>query len=113
MLTKGIAVPYILPFPTEETNWKVGYESPSDIFLVGSWPNKMSVKPKDGLRYGVDLAVEMPDVSIVLKSIRPDAEQSTPRLYSRRRITSMDVFSRSVPSTWLLLLLPLNPPRQN
>ncbi|KAJ3576829.1 hypothetical protein NP233_g152 [Leucocoprinus birnbaumii] len=61
MLKKGIAVPYTLPHPTEETNWKVGYESPSEITLVGSWPNKMSVKPKDGLRYGVDLAVEMPD----------------------------------------------------
>jgi len=115
MLTKGIAVPYILPLPTEETNWKVGYESPSDIFLVGSWPNKMSVKPKDGLRYGVDLAVEMPDVSVVPESIRPDAEQTTTilRVCSKRRITSMDVFSRSVPSTWLLLLLPLSPQRQN
>jgi len=75
----------------------------------------MSVKPKDGLRYGVDLAVEMPDVSVVPKSIRPDAKQSTTilRVYSRRRITSMDVFFRSVPSTWLLLLLPLSPRRQN
>jgi U3 small nucleolar RNA-associated protein 22 len=63
MLKKGVAVPYTLPLPTEETNWKVGYESPSDITLVGSWSNKMSVKPKDGLRYSVDLAVEMPDVS--------------------------------------------------
>ncbi|KXN85109.1 U3 small nucleolar RNA-associated protein 22 [Leucoagaricus sp. SymC.cos] len=61
LLKKGIAVPYTLPLPTEETNWKVGYESPSDITLVGSWANKMSVKPKDGLRYGVDVAVEMPD----------------------------------------------------
>jgi len=75
----------------------------------------MSVKPKDGLRYGIDLAVEMPDVSVVLKSIRLDAEQSTTilRVYSKRRITSMDVFSRSVPSTWLLLLLPLGPRRKN
>lgn len=62
MLKKGVAVPYTLPLPTEETNWKVSYESPSDILLVGSWANKISVKPKDGLRYGVDLAVEMPDV---------------------------------------------------
>jgi U3 small nucleolar RNA-associated protein 22 len=65
MLKKGVAVPYILPLPTEETNWKVGYATPSDITLVGSWPNKMSVKPKDDLKYGVDLAVEMPDVSVV------------------------------------------------
>ncbi|EKM77700.1 hypothetical protein AGABI1DRAFT_61282 [Agaricus bisporus var. burnettii JB137-S8] len=61
MLKKGVAVPYILPLPTEETNWKVGYGTPSDITLVGSWANKMSVRPKDGLMYGVDLAIEMPD----------------------------------------------------
>ncbi|KAF9447462.1 pre-rRNA processing protein Utp22 [Macrolepiota fuliginosa MF-IS2] len=60
MLRKGVAVPYTLPLPTEETNWKVGYESPNDITLVGSWANKISVKPKDGQKYGVDLAVEMP-----------------------------------------------------
>jgi U3 small nucleolar RNA-associated protein 22 len=66
MLKKGVAVPFTLPLPTEETKWKVGYERPSDITLVGSWPNKISVKPKDGLRYGVDLAVEIPDVSQVV-----------------------------------------------
>lgn len=64
MLKKGVAVPYILPLPTEETNWKVGYGTPSDITLVGSWANKMSVRPKDGLMYGVDLSIEMPDVSV-------------------------------------------------
>ncbi|PPQ96699.1 hypothetical protein CVT26_010251 [Gymnopilus dilepis] len=58
---KGVAVPYALPLPTEETNWKVAFEPPSEINLVGSWANKVSVKPKDGLKFGVDLAVEMPD----------------------------------------------------
>ncbi|KAF9475207.1 Nrap protein [Pholiota conissans] len=61
LLKKGVAVPYSLPLPTEETNWKVAFEPPSDITLVGSWANKVSVKPKDGNKFGVDLAVEMPN----------------------------------------------------
>ncbi|KAI0792762.1 Nrap protein [Abortiporus biennis] len=61
LLKKGIAIPYPLPMPTEDTNWKVAFEKPNDIQLVGSWPNKLSVKGKDGERYGVDVAVEMPD----------------------------------------------------
>ena len=34
--------------------------------LVGSWPNKLSVKPKDGEKFGVDVGVVMPEVSIEL-----------------------------------------------
>lgn len=64
LLKKGIAVPYCLPLPTEDTNWKVSFQKPDDITLVGSWPNKVSVKAKDGLKYGVDVAVQMPDVRI-------------------------------------------------
>ncbi|KZV90658.1 Nrap protein [Exidia glandulosa HHB12029] len=61
MLAKhGIAVPYPLPLPTEDTNWKVGFKRPSDISVVGSWGNKMTVKRQDGAPYGVDIAVEMP-----------------------------------------------------
>ena len=63
---KGIAVPYPLPLPTEDTNWKVSFEKPSEIVLVGSWPNKLSVKPKDGEKFGVDVGVVMPEVSIEL-----------------------------------------------
>ncbi|KAF8178500.1 Nrap protein [Pholiota molesta] len=61
LLKKGVSVPYSLPLPTEETNWKVAFEPPSDINLVGSWANKVSVKPKDGNKFGVDLALEMPN----------------------------------------------------
>lgn len=61
LLKKGVAVPYCLPLPIEDTNWKVSFEKPEDITLVGSWPNKVSVKAKDGLKYGVDVAVQMPD----------------------------------------------------
>ncbi|KAF4578353.1 hypothetical protein EYR36_000160 [Pleurotus pulmonarius] len=58
---KGIAVPYPLPQPTEDTNWKVAFEKPSEITLVGSWANKLSIKGRDGYSFGVDLALEMPN----------------------------------------------------
>ncbi|KAG6888045.1 hypothetical protein C0995_010906 [Termitomyces sp. Mi166 len=61
LLKKGVSVPYSAPLPTEETNWKVAFEKPSDITVVGSWPLKTSVKAKDGIRFGVDVAVEMPN----------------------------------------------------
>ncbi|KAF7800159.1 hypothetical protein EIP86_011405 [Pleurotus ostreatoroseus] len=60
LLKKGIAVPYPNPLPTEDTNWKVSFEPPTEITLVGSWPTKLSVKAQDKLPYTVDLAVEMP-----------------------------------------------------
>ena len=59
---KGVSVPYVLPQPTEDTNWKVAFEKPADILLVGSWALKTSVKAKDGHCYGVDVAVTMPEV---------------------------------------------------
>jgi U3 small nucleolar RNA-associated protein 22 len=65
LLKNGIAIPFSLPLPTEDTNWKVSFEKPTDITLVGSWANKVSVKGKDGGRFGVDLAVEMPEVTIL------------------------------------------------
>ncbi|TFK31610.1 Nrap protein [Crucibulum laeve] len=61
LLRKSVSVPYALPLPAEETNWKVAFEKPSDITLVGSWANKVSVKSKDGFKFGVDLALEMPN----------------------------------------------------
>ncbi|KAG6855530.1 hypothetical protein H0H87_001513 [Tephrocybe sp. NHM501043] len=61
LMKKGVSVPYSVPLPTEETNWKVAFEKPSDIAVVGSWPLKASVKAKDGYRFGVDVAVEMPN----------------------------------------------------
>ena len=66
LIKKGIAVPYSLPLPTEDTNWKVSFEKPTNVTLVGSWANKVSVKDKDGGRYGVDLAVDMPEVYIFI-----------------------------------------------
>ena len=66
LLKKGVAVPYSLPLPTEETNWKVAFHPPSDIILVGSWANKVTVKPKEDHKLGVDIAIEMPDVRVIL-----------------------------------------------
>lgn len=63
LIKKGVSIPYCLPQPSEDTNWKVAFEKPSDITMVGSWANKISVKGKDGSKFGVDLAVEMPSVS--------------------------------------------------
>jgi U3 small nucleolar RNA-associated protein 22 len=65
LLKKGVSVPYPLPLPTEDTNWKVSFEKPDDIAVVGSWPNKVSVKAKDGIPFGVDVAVQMPSVSFI------------------------------------------------
>lgn len=64
LLKAGVAIPYPAPLPTEETNWKVSFQPPSNITLVGSWANRLSVKPKDDERYVVDIAVQMPNVSV-------------------------------------------------
>ncbi|KAI0718445.1 Nrap protein [Cerioporus squamosus] len=57
---KGIAVPYIRPLPTEDTNWKVSFDPPTEVVLVGSWATRTAVKGKDALKYQVDVAVAMP-----------------------------------------------------
>ena len=63
LLKKGIAVPFPSPAPTEDTNWKVSFQKPDDITVVGSWISKLAVKAQDKRPYRVDLAVEMPSVS--------------------------------------------------
>lgn len=60
----SVAVPYVTPLPTAETNWKVAFEKPSDIKVVGSWANNVSVLGKDGRGFVVDVAVEMPSVRL-------------------------------------------------
>ncbi|EIW56105.1 Nrap protein [Trametes versicolor FP-101664 SS1] len=57
---QGIDVPYVRPLPTEETNWKVSFEKPSEIMLAGSWITKTAVKAKDFAPFTADLAIEMP-----------------------------------------------------
>lgn len=63
LATKGVAVPYPSPPPTQDTNWKVAFEKPTNVQVVGSWANKMAVIANDSQGFSVELAVEMPDVS--------------------------------------------------
>lgn len=64
LLKHGIAVPYALPLPTEESNWTVAFEKPSNVFVAGSWATKSGVKSRnDDVRWTIDLALEMPAVS--------------------------------------------------
>jgi hypothetical protein len=99
LLSKNVAVPYCSPLPTEDTNWKVAFEAPDDITLVGSWPNKISVKPKDGQTYGVDVAVQMPDVRVLL--VVADSQLTYRRACFKRKTTRMEGFSRRKRSTLL------------
>lgn len=58
---QGIAIPFALPHPTEDAKWKVGFEPPSDVNIVGSWANQICVKRKEGAPFTVDVTIEMPD----------------------------------------------------
>jgi len=62
-----ITVPYPLPVPTEGANWKVAFEKPVNIAIVGSWINDVAVKRTDDEPWVIDVAVEMPPVRLSLK----------------------------------------------
>jgi hypothetical protein len=102
----GIEVPYPLPPPTEETKWKVAFEAPSDITLVGSWANKVSVKAKDERKYGVDVAVEMPSVCIDISKRKSVFLIRECRNFFKKRITSMGVSFTNEHTIWLSLSRP-------
>ncbi|KAI0292587.1 Nrap protein [Russula brevipes] len=57
---QNISVPYPLPSPAEDANWKVAFEKPANIAIVGSWINSVAVKRTDDEPWVVDVAVEMP-----------------------------------------------------
>lgn len=89
----GVAVPFALPHPIQETKWTVAFEPPSDVHVVGSWANKISVKKKDSKYFGVDLSIEMPSVRVpeLLSYKLLDLSCS---LCSKRKITWMlDTFT--------------------
>ena len=69
MSSQTISVPYPLPTPTEDVNWKVAFEKPVNIAIVGSWINNLAVKRKDDEPWVVDVAVEMPSVSISISGV--------------------------------------------
>jgi U3 small nucleolar RNA-associated protein 22 len=59
-----VFTPYCAPIPTESTNWKVAFAPPTDVTIVGSWATETRVKGQDEARFGIDLALEMPEVSL-------------------------------------------------
>jgi len=62
-----ISVPYPLPGPTEDANWKVAFEKPANIAIVGSWINNVAVKRLDDEPWVIDVAVEMPSACLYLR----------------------------------------------
>ena len=66
-----ITVPYPLPFPTEDANWKVAFEKPANIAIVGSWINNVSVKRTDDEPWVIDVAMEMPPARISIERVSP------------------------------------------
>lgn len=89
LLKSSVAVPYPSPAPSEDSNWKVSFQTPQSINLVGGWIAKLLVKKKDGLPHVIDLAVEMPDVRFspaFLESYLHSAHRSSQ--CSRRKTTS-------------------------
>jgi hypothetical protein len=94
LLQKGVSVPYPSPSPSEDSNWKVSFQKPQSISLVGAWITKLLVKKKDDLPYVIDLAVEMPDVCFVY--ILPESYSHPAHCssrYFRRKTTSTTVSS--------------------
>ena len=67
VVKKRTAVPYPAPLPSEDSQWTVSFERPSNIQLVGSWANNVSVRGNDGTGFSIDLAVEMPTVSVFVR----------------------------------------------
>jgi U3 small nucleolar RNA-associated protein 22 len=61
-----ISVPYPLPVPTEDANWKVAFDRPANIAVVGSWINNVAVKNTDNEPWVIDVAVEMPSARLSL-----------------------------------------------
>lgn len=60
----GVSLLLTKPEPTKATNWKVAFEPPSAIQLVGGWPLQLTVLNRSRW-LTVDLALEMPYVSLL------------------------------------------------
>ncbi|KAG2340607.1 Nrap protein [Suillus weaverae] len=58
---QGVAVPFAFPLPSRDAKWKVAFEPPREICVVGSWGNGITVKKESSSLFGVDLSVEMPE----------------------------------------------------
>ncbi|KAI6044517.1 Nrap protein [Pisolithus marmoratus] len=112
---QGIAVPFALPHPTEDAKWKVRFEPPSDVNVVGSWANQICVKRKDGAPFTVDVTVEMPDTLFQEKDYLDSRYFHKRSLYlaivAQNLSTSLevDVFYRSALGDPRLTMLVLSP----
>jgi U3 small nucleolar RNA-associated protein 22 len=83
---KTIVIPYPLPAPTEDANWKVAFEKPTNISIVGSWINNVAVKRTDEEPWVIDVAVEMPSARLSLGWHLYVTDYPCHRACSRRRI---------------------------
>jgi U3 small nucleolar RNA-associated protein 22 len=81
------SVPYPLPVPTEDANWKVAFDRPANIAVVGSWINNVAVKHTDDEPWVIDVAVEMPSARLSSERCLPDADYPCNRACSRQKIT--------------------------
>ncbi|CAE6446111.1 unnamed protein product [Rhizoctonia solani] len=59
-IKKRTSIPYPPPLPSQDSQWMVSFERPSNIQLVGSWANGIAVRGNDKTGFSIDLAVEMP-----------------------------------------------------
>ena len=84
---QNITVPYPLPSPTEDANWKVAFEKPLNISIVGSWINDVAVKRTDDEPWVIDVAVEMPPARLFLTRRLSVTDYLCYRTYYRRRTT--------------------------
>ncbi|KZO90623.1 Nrap protein [Calocera viscosa TUFC12733] len=61
----GVRVPYCFPRPAQEVNWKVRFDRPTEIHVIGSWATRTAVAipgraGKGKREWGVDLGIVMP-----------------------------------------------------
>ena len=84
---KTIAVPYPQPAPTEDANWKVAFDKPVNISIVGAWINNVAVKRTDEEPWVIDVAVEMSSARLSLEWPLYVADHPCHRACSKRKIT--------------------------
>lgn len=84
---KPMAVPYPQPPPTEDANWKVAFEKPVNISIVGGWINNVAVKRADEEPWVIDMAVEMPSARLSSEWPLYVADYPCHSACSKRKIT--------------------------
>jgi len=62
-----IVIPFPTPKPAKDIKYKFGYEKPSYVNVVGSFPMRTMIKESGG--NNVDFVVEMPSVSRIAPTL--------------------------------------------